>query len=292
MKKEYQCAAVSIFFWSTVATVTKLLMGTISHIQLLWASAFFAALFWLVVNTVTGRIKLLKTYTLRQIGTIALIGLPGTFFYYVFYYAGAARMQASQAFIINYLWPIMSVVFACVLLKERFTFRKAMGIGLSFVGVVIVTCGELSAFTADTLTGAVLCICGAVSYGLFAALNKKMGYDKRLSMMINYIVTFVLTTIMHVWNRELFLPSAVQTLGIAWNGILTMAVASTCWMLALERGKTERVSNLAYITPFLSLIWTALILKEEFRVINLLGLLVIVGGILIQFLEPKHKEEC
>ena len=83
-------------------------------------SALFAALALLAVNIVTGKIKLLRSYSLKDHVTILLISSPGTFFYYVFLYSGTAKMSASQTFIVNYLWPIMSpimsVVFACIIL--------------------------------------------------------------------------------------------------------------------------------------------------------------------------------
>ena len=72
-------------------------------------------------------------------------------------------MQASQAFIINYLWPIMTVIFACIILKEKITFRKMLAIILSFAGVIIVTSnGDLLNIGKDTLAGALCCIVAAI----------------------------------------------------------------------------------------------------------------------------------
>ena len=61
----------------------------------------------------------------------------------------------------------------------------------------------------------------------------------------------------------------------------------TNWVMALETGKTEKVSNLAYITPFLSLVWTHLFLNEAIKLNSLVGLIIIIFGILIQM---KGKE--
>lgn len=287
MKKEYVYAGVSIFCWSTVAVVTKLLLGELNQFQLLWVSSFFAGIFLLVVNLITGQLKKLKQWKIKDFAISALCGIPGTFLYYVFYYAGAARMEASHAFIINYLWPIMSVVFACVILKEKLTFKKVLAIAVSFVGVGIVSFSRLGSFSTDMLLGTVLCMLGAVCYGVFTALNRKVHYEKSLSMMVNYAVTFLLTTLINGLCGDLFLPTGLQALGMAWNGMFTMAAAGTLWILALERGKTEKISNLAYITPFLSLVWTTLILKEAFNPLSILGLAVIVSGILIQFERRK-----
>lgn len=288
MKKEYIFAAGAIIFWSTIAVVSKLLLDKLSSIQLLWASAFFAALFLLIVNIVTGNIKKMKEYKFKDYVTMVLIGLPGTFFYYIFYYSGADLMPASQAFIVNYMWPIMSVVFACIILKEEMTLKKGIAIAVSFIGVMIVTGQDIAKLNSNTLLGATLCLSGAVCYGVFTALNQKFKYEKRICMMINYTVTFLLTTIINGMRGELFVPDFVQVLGFLWNGELTMALASTLWMYALDSGKTAQISNLAYITPFLSLVWTSLILKETITVNAVVGLCVIVVGILIQFIHKRR----
>jgi len=288
MKKTYFLAAISIFFWSTVATVTKLLMGTLSSMQVLCISALFAGCFWLAFNIVTGNIKKLKAYGPKDWVKTVLIGLPGTFIYYLLFYTGTDLMSASQAFIINYLWPIMSVVFACILLKEKLTVRKCIAIGMSFLGVVIVAGKDLLNSNGDVLLGALCCIVAAASYGLFTALNTKSGYDKRLSMMVFYFVTFVLTFGILAAQGNLPKPEPVQILGMAYNGIFTMAIASTCWAIALESGKTAKISNLAYITPFLSLVWTAVFLREQISLASVAGLVVIVLGI---FSQMKDKEK-
>ena len=74
-------------------------------------------------------------------------------------------------------------------------------------------------------------------------------------------------------------------MGLIWIGFFTSAIAITSWALALENGDTAKISNLAYITPFLSLIWTSLILKEQVSIYVVIGLIVIVLGILIQMKE-------
>lgn len=293
MKKAYVFAAISILFWSTVATVTKLLLnGGYNNLQVLWASAFFAGVFLLAVNIFTGKIKKFREYTVKDFVVSVLIGLPGTFFYYVFYYGGAAILPASQAFIVNYMWPIMSVVFACIILGEKMTLKKGIAIAVSFLGVVIVTGKELLNFSATALTGAVLCFLGAVSYGAFTALNKKYHYDKLLSMMLNYFVSFALTTLINGIRGDLFVPSLTEVAGFAWNGIFTMAIACTSWVIALDKGNTAKISNLAYITPFLSLVWTWLVLEDQGikDPYSLIGLSVIVAGIFIQIINFKKQQ--
>ncbi len=50
----------------------------------------------------------------------------------------------------------------------------------------------------------------------------------------------------------------------------------------LLTGNTEKVSNLAYITPFASLVWVAIFLKEKIEIHSIIGLVMIVLGIFVQ----------
>ncbi len=288
MKKPYLYATVSILFWSSIATISKLLLGSLNSYQVLMFSALFAAIALFIANAVTGKLKLLKNYRPKDFLITVLICLPGTFFYYVFLYSGTARMAASQAFIINYLWPIMSVVFACIILKEKVTVRKCIAFALSFLGVLTVAGGELLHFNSRSLIGIVLCILAAVSYGSFTALNCKWNYDYTLSMMISFFVSFLLTALINLLGEGIPSVTLPQILGFAWNGFFVMALATVTWALALKSGGTAKVSNLAYITPFLSLVWTFLILKEPINPWSVAGLIIIILGIFIQLKDKKQ----
>lgn len=274
--------------WSTMATVSKLLLSAMSNFQVLCVSSLLAALTMLVLNALSGKLALLKTYRLKDYLIMTGVGLLGIFLYYTLYYIGMGSLQASQAFIINYLWPIMSVLFAAILLKEKMTVRKAIAIGLSFLGVIIVTGKDLIQFNPRMIFGAAMCAGAAVCYGAFTALNKKWYYEKSISMMIAFFTAFILSFLLNWASGETWKIGLGQLLGLGWNGVFSMAIGNTAWALALEKGNTAKISNLAYITPFVSLIWTALILKEQISIWSVVGLCVIVLGILIQLKEKKN----
>ena len=292
MKKEYIYAMISILLWSTTATVTKLLLGNLNSMQILVVGSFFAFVFLFVINLIKGNLKQLKDYKIKDYLQIAGIGLLGTFLYNLFLYLGISKMQASQAFILNYLWPIMTVIFACVILKEKMTFRKALAIVLSFVGVIIVTSnGNLLNIEKENILGALYCILAAISYGLFSVLNKKQNYNKYTSMMLFYLTSFCISLVYTLFTKEVFTPALNQFLGLLWIGIFTSATAFTSWAIALEKGDTARISNMAYITPFLSLVWTSVILKEKLNIFSIIGLIIIIIGIFIQIKNNERNSK-
>ena len=141
----------------------------------------------------------------------------------------------------------------------------------------------------DSLLGTFYCVIAAISYGLFSVLNKKKSYNKFVSMMLFYFVSFVISLIYILALNKFFTLNIGQFAGLLWRGVFTSAIAFTTWALALDNGDTAKISNLAYITPFLSLVWTGLILKEAFNIYTIIGLVFIVGGVLIQLKDFKKS---
>ena len=274
--------------WSTMPTISKLLLGEMDSFKVLAISSGFATLAMLIINICSKKLAIMKSYSTVDYLKMALIGLPGVFLYYAFYYAGTANMLASQAFIINYLWPMLSIVFACLILKEKMTARKMIAVIMSFAGVFTVAGDGIVHFEAGTLTGVVFCFGAAVCYGLYTALNKKSSYDKQVSMTVAMFTSFALSVVIMLIRRQDFTLTLTQIPGILWNGVFTMALANLAWALALASGNTAKVSNLAYITPFLSLVWTFFILKEPIDPTSVIGLCLIVTGIFIQLKENKN----
>ena len=290
MKKQYLYAGISILCWSTTATVTKLLLGSLDSMQVLFVSSFFAFIFLLIINIVKGNIKDLLNYSLKDYIQIFCIGALGTFLYNLFLYLGINNMQASQAFIINYLWPIMTIIFACIILKEKLTLKKLIAILLSFIGVIIVTSnGDLLSIEKNSLMGALYCVLASISYGLFSVLNKGKNYDKFLSMMLFFLSSTLISFIYTIFTKNFCTLQTDQIMGLLWIGVFTAALSDTLWALALAKGDTAKISNLAYITPFLSLIWTGLILKENISVYAIIGLIIIVLGIFIQIKDTSKE---
>ena len=283
MKKPYLYAFTAIAFWSTTATVSKLLLHSFTTIQMLAGCSAVAAVFLFAVNLFAGKLMVLKTYRLRDYLITAGVGLLGTFFYNMFLVFGIDKMLASQAMIVNYLWPMTAVLAGFILLKEKMTVRKAVAVGMSFLGVVLVTSnGKLSGFTGGNLLGAFFCVLAAISYGLFVVLNKRLSYEASVSMMLYYVVSAVIAVACMLVSSNLPELGGVQSLGLLWIGLGDYAIAYVSWALAMKAGQTAKIANLAYITPFLSLVVAHFVLGDPITLWSIGGLAVIVAGIFLQ----------
>ena len=117
-KKSIPLALVSVFIWSTLSTVAKLVLREIPNLQTLAFGSAFAFVFMLIVLFVNGAYKKLKTYSAKQYLAMAGLGFLGLFLYSALYYYALGTLTAGEACILNYLWPVMLVLFSCLILKE------------------------------------------------------------------------------------------------------------------------------------------------------------------------------
>ncbi|MFH1586746.1 MAG: DMT family transporter [Candidatus Diapherotrites archaeon] len=134
----YLFVFLAVFLWASTAAVSKLLLFDISNIQLLFFASFFATIALFAIAFFQGKLSLVLSYKTKDYLTFAYMGFLGVFLYFIFLYGAIALLPAQEAFIINYLWPIMVILFAVPILKEKFTTIKLASMLISFIGVFIV----------------------------------------------------------------------------------------------------------------------------------------------------------
>jgi drug/metabolite transporter (DMT)-like permease len=272
----------AVLIWSTLAAVVKSVVTSIPNLEALSVSSAVAFLTLFLFNLRSGQLKTLRNYSARQYLKMVGLGLIGMFLYSAFYYLGLSQLSSQEACILNYLWPIMLVLFSILLLHERLTVLKLLAMICSFAGVVVLSAGGGKA-GGNHVLGVISCVAAAAMYGLFCVLNKKAEFDELISMMVIWL-TVAGTSAVTGLTLETWVPIVgKQWLGILWNGVMINAVAYLCWALALKSAdNTAAIANLAYLTPFLSLFVSAVLLHEAITLRAILALVFILGGILIQ----------
>lgn len=291
MKKEYLFAGISILSWASTAAVGTLMMDSLSQFALVFYTSLTAAMFLLILVAVTGRLPLLRTLHLKDFFRMSALGILGMFLMSLFFYNGLARLEAQQAYIINYLWPILIVVFSWLILRQPLTARTCFALLLSFFGVIIVaTEGNLTNLGGVDLSGVVSCLLGACCYALFAVFNTQVKCDKFVAMLVYYASTTLVSFLFLAVQEPVPILSVVQWGGTIWLGMVTNGLAYTTWALAMDRGDTAKLSNLAYLTPFLSLVYIFFLLHEPILLSSYLGLVFILAGVLLQIWKfPAHR---
>ncbi|HOW32151.1 MAG TPA: EamA family transporter, partial [Bacteroidales bacterium] len=86
-------------------------------------------------------------------------------------------------------------------------------------------------------------------------------------------------------------PLSAQGLaGGIYLGLFEMGITFALWLTALKlSSNTARVSNLVFISPFLSLMLVSIFVGEKILASTIVGLIFIVGGILLQAYSAKSN---
>ena len=281
--KAYIFALSATLLWGSSAAIVKLLLKNLNNLQILLYASLFASVSLFLIVLIQKKLSIIKSYTTKDYLRFASMGFIGVFVYYFFLYLALDYLKAQEAFIINYLWPIMIVLFAVPILGEKFTTKKFIAIAVSFIGVVIIaTQGNIQQLHFAKPMGILFAVIAAVAYGLFSVLGKKQDYDKTTSMMFYYIFTFIYTLIAVLVFGFIPHVAGIQLGGLIWIGIFSSGGAFLLWFLALKYGDTSKIANIAFLTPFFSLIYIYFLLHESIQIYSIVGLLFICIGILIQ----------
>ena len=293
MRKSYLYASITVLIWATLATVVKIILYDIPSFEALTISSVFAFVFLLIMNIINGSVKELKHYRLKDYLMMSGLGFLGLFLYSALYYYGISALSSQEACILNYLWPLMIVVFACLLLKEKLTARKLIAMGMSFAGIVVLTVGTGGAASSgNRLWGIVACVTAAVCYGLFSVLNKKHSLNQNITMMWIWLTVSVCSLVSGMIFEKWQPIVGIQWLGLGWLGVVVNAVAYLLWAIALKNAEdSAKVANLAYLVPFLSIVLSSVVLKEQITVNMVIAVVLIVGGILLQSIRFRRSKQ-
>ena len=291
MGKSKVLAWITVLCWATLAPIAKVLIAQIPDMEVLFIGAVFAFLFLLGYNVANGKIAVIKTTPASILRNMICLGVLGLFLYSSLYYYGLQQLTSQEACILNYLWPIMTVLFTALILKEKLTAGKLLGLLLSFIGIVILSIGRSQTLNPNAMLGIITCIVAAACYGLFSALNKKLNYDQDITMMIIWLTVTCCSGIAGLISHNWVPVQGITWIGLLWLGVVVNAIAYLLWAIAINNSEnTASIANLAFLVPLLSMILAVIFLKEPFQFRALIAMILIIGGIILQeYLDRINK---
>lgn len=287
--KAYVFALLAVVCWSTVGTAFKLtLYHTDNFNMLLWSVPFA-----LLINILFSikELNLFFHQSFRDIMLSSIGGFLNPFLYYLILFKAYNILPAQEALSLNYLWPIVLVIFSIPILKQKISITGFIAILISFSGsIFIATRGDFSNFKFSDSHGVLLALSSTVIWALFWIINI---YDKRkenIKLTGNFFFGLLYIFIFGIISNKIVIPNIYGIAGAAYIGIFEMGLTFFLWLKALSLSETTaKVSNLIFLSPFLSLIFIAVILNEPLKLSTIIGLILIVLGIFIQRISTKNS---
>ncbi len=285
-RQSYIYAALAIFFWSTIPTAFKLSLGEMAILPVLTIASVTSAVALLGIIFITGKQRdLFRQHSGRELIISALLGLINPFLYYLILLKAYQLLPAQVAQPLNMIWPIILVFLSVPVLGQKIPGRSFAALLISFAGVYVISSqGRLFSHGHADIKGVLLATGSSVFWALYFILNVKDKRDEAVKLFLNFLsgsVCLIAATLLTgAWPESIKLRSFAPPVYI---GLFEMGITFFFWLKALQLSTTtDKVSNLVYLAPFLSLVFVHFILHEHVYFTTPAGLLLIISGIVIQ----------
>ena len=282
--KAYLYAGIAIFFWSTVASAFKVGLQHINFIQFLFFASWTSLFVLLIINLFRGNLNKLKSLEKKDLAFSALMGALSPFAYYLVLFKAYEILPAQVAQPLNMVWPIVLVFLSVILLKQKISYKSFIALFISFIGVYFISSqGEPGTLAFKEPLGVLLAAGSSLIWSLYWIYNIKKGLDETLQLLLNFFFASVyITLFILIFNDFRNLDMTGITLAV-YAGIFEMGITFILWIRAMKyTASNDKISNLVYIAPFLSLIFIHYFVGETIYVTSLIGLSLIVIGILVE----------
>jgi drug/metabolite transporter (DMT)-like permease len=211
--------------------------------------------------------------------------IPWTLFGY-----GEQRIPSLLAGIWNGITPLVVLPIAVLIFRiEVFSMERVLGLMVGFLGMLVVL-GAWQVKSGTDLTGQILCMIGAASYGLTTGYQKRFlagtalsGTSLSAAMLLCAVVQLAIVAPIATgeappapWSLSLKVGLSVVALGALGSGL-----AFVLSMRNLRLIGASRSSMVIYLLPVFSIIVGVVVLHEHVAWYQPVGSLVVLLGIVV-----------
>jgi drug/metabolite transporter (DMT)-like permease len=265
----------AILMWSLLAVMT-VATGKIPAFQL--AAMTFAI--GAVTCALTWRRRTDAIKALRQPPVVWIVGVGGLFGYHALYFLALRFAPPAEAGLLNYLWPLLIVLFSSLLPGERLSAHHVIGAMLGLIGTVLLFAGN-SSFSPNQVPGLIAAFVAAFVWATYSVLSRRLKSVPTDAVAGFCAVTALLAAFVHgVVETTVWPESVLQWAAIVALGIGPVGAAFYAWDIGMKRGDIRVLGAASYATPLLS---TAFLVMAGFAKasanIALAAVLIAGGGL-------------
>jgi drug/metabolite transporter (DMT)-like permease len=267
---------IAIWLWAALALFTTL-TPSVPALQLTAMTFSLSALAAVIMWTIRGD-GVLKHFRLAPAAWA--LGVGGLFGYHALYFLALKLAPPLEASLINYLWPLLIVLFSALLPGERLRWFHLAGAALGLAGTVILIAGkgELG-FDWRYMAGYAAAFACAFTWSIYSVLSRRfaavptdaVGAFCAATALLSWIGHFIFETTS--WPTDLQEWAAVVALGLGPVGL-----AFFCWDHGMKRGDVRALGTMAYAAPLLSTLLLIVFGQGALTLPVLLACALIVGG--------------
>lgn len=244
----YWAAGLTLVLWSSsyAAISYGLQLFTPGEIALM---RFAMATVVLMIPVALGKVKLPPK---RDWALLALLACFGHFFYQLSLGYSMTRLSADAAAVVISTVPSVTAVLAMLRLKEHISARAALGLGIAFVGTLLVTLGRGHSihFEPMALLVFVAVLCSASYFVLqkpLLARTDAIGFTAASL----FVATLLFLPFGTALPAKLAAAPWPQLVSVIYLALFPTVVGFACWSFALGRAPASRVASFLYLQPLM-----------------------------------------
>jgi drug/metabolite transporter (DMT)-like permease len=288
---------VAILFWGTSIVAGRLIMGSLGLLRGPLAAT--------LVSGVLGSIFVLSRresrHALRGLGARYWLACGALFVSYLVAYnlgtglaAGGRQLLAFN--VLNYLWPMTTLVFSAAFSRSRVRWWIAPGIAAGLAGTVLAlwsqqagSAGAEAAFAdgRSLLVYGLGLYCG-IAWGLYSALGRRLvGQSAANPVPLLFLATAAVYALLAALGvgaepaaaaAQRAMPTPAGIAAFLWRALVVDLLSYAFWDAAMRRGNQVLAAAASFLTPILSSACIALVLGVSPGWRFWLAALLAVGG--------------
>jgi drug/metabolite transporter (DMT)-like permease len=261
--------------WGAATVITKHVLTDILPLTLLVLQLMVSVVFlWAIV--LVQRLRLPQRRDIVRLGAIGVLN-PGLA--YTFGLLGLTRTTASMSTLLWAAEPILILVLAWLILRERLTRTLIAFSLLAIIGVVLVARIDVGVDQTSLLVGNGLILIGVACCALYTVLTRRMVTNLDPLLIVVLQQTVALAWALAIWPVEwarggdlgLTTISPATWGWAALSGVLYYALAFWCYLIGLKQLPASMVGLFLNLIPIFGVGGAYLFLGERLTVVQWIG---------------------
>jgi len=270
---------VFLMLWSSAFSVAKLAIADCPPLLLLAARFLIASVLMFGIAAIT---RVRWTLNRRDVLLFALLGIANQAIYLGVGYVALRDISAGLSVLIFSANPIVTAVFAALVLGERMTWSKAVGLVLGIAGVAFIVQSRLS-IGSDHLRGILLTVVSLLSFVGGTILFKRYAPKDGLWIGngVQSLAAGVALLPFSLASESIgdIVPTWRLLACFAFLVLLVSVFAYLLWFKILTLSGATAASSYYFLLPPLGMLFGWLLLGEHVALSDLLGIIPVVLGI-------------
>lgn len=266
----------------------------IQPFSFIFSRVFFGTiLFWLF----NAALKTKEKVERKDLPLLALCGFLGVSANQLLFFSGLNLTTPINASLIQTLIPVLVLVVAGFMIKEKITWRKTLGVvtGIVGAGLLITNKGNVH-FGNEQFTGDLLIVLNSAFYAFYLVLAKPLMQKYKAQTVIKWVFFFGMLVVVPITAQDFFATDWKNLPAEAWMAIVYVVIFTTflaylinTW--ALKHVETSVVGIYAYLQPLFATVIAVSLGQDTFTLEKGFYSILIFAGVFL-VTRPNKKPEA